>query len=262
MKIACLQMDVLPSQPEINFPRAAELIGKAMAENPDVIVLPESWDISFLPRSATEALYAGSYERTLREMGALAKKFHVNIVAGSVTHQLEGKLYNTCCVFDRQGALIASYDKTHLFSHAGEDKRYQKGDRLCRFTLDGVRCGVIICYDLRFPELTRSMCLEGMDVLFVVAQWPKARTGMMQGLTAARAMENQMFAVCCDACGTAGPKVCGGDSIIVDPMGKVLAVGGDEETILTAELELSQLETIRNSIPVFRDRRPELYRIN
>lgn len=261
MKISCVQMDVIPSRPDINFPRVAELIEEAAAQKPDVIVLPESWDISFLPRNATPELYSGSYQRALEVVGGLAKKHAVNIVAGSVTRAEGEKRYNTCCVFDRQGALIASYDKTHLFSHAGEDKRYEKGDHLCTFTLDGVRCGVIICYDLRFPELTRTMCLEGMDVLFAVAQWPGMRTGLMRSLVAGRAAENQIYAVCCDACGTAGPKVCGGDSLIVDPMGTVLSSADVTETIITADCDITILETIRNSIPVFRDRRPELYRL-
>lgn len=261
MKVSCLQMDVLPSRPEENFPHAAQLIRSAMASQPDVIVLPESWDISFLPRDANCALYAHGYTAAVELIGALAKEYHVNIVAGSVTELRDGKLYNTCCVFDRQGDLIATYDKTHLFSHAGEDKRYEKGEKLCTFSLDGVPCGVIICYDLRFPELTRTMCLSGMDVLFAVCQWPRPRTGLMAALTVARAIENQMFAVCCNACGTAGDKVCGGGSLIADPMGNVLVSGSGSEEILTADCNLEKLQTIRNSIPVFRDRRPELYRL-
>ena len=261
MKVACLQMDVLPSQPDSNFSHASELIRKAMVETPDVLVLPESWDISFLPRNATEELYSGNFDRAVSQIGALAKEYEVNIVAGSVTCLREGKLYNTCCVFDRQGQLVATYDKTHLFSHAGEDKRYQKGDRLATFLLDGVPCGVIICYDVRFPELARSMCLDGMDVLFVVCQWPKARINMMQALCATRAMENQMFVVCCDACGTAGEKVCGGGSAVFGPSGNPLAAADDTEVIITAECDPQKLQNLRESFPVFRDRRPELYRL-
>lgn len=261
MKITCLQMDVLPSQPDQNFARAAQLIAQAMEESPDVIVLPESWDISFLPRHATPELYANNYERALVQIGSLAKKHNVNIVAGSVSRWADGKLYNCCCVFDRQGQLIATYDKTHLFTHVGEDKRYTKGKQLCLFRLDGVPCGVIICYDVRFPELVRSMSLEGMDVLFVVCQWPKARIGMLQTLCAARAMENQMYVVCCDACGTAGDKVCGGGSVIYSASGRALAQAGDTEQIITAACDPEKLQTLRESFPVFRDRRPELYRL-
>lgn len=260
MKVSCLQMDVLPSRPEENFPHAAELIAKAMEEKPDVIVLPESWDISFLPRNATPELYENSYCRAVREIGALAKLHNVNIVAGSVSNYRDGKLFNTCCVFDRQGALVATYDKVHLFTHVGEDKRYQKGEALGAFQLDGVRCGVIICYDVRFPEIVRTMCLEGLDVLFVVCQWPKARIEMLQTLCRARAIENQIYVACCSACGTAGDRVCGGGSRIFGPSGEVLAAAEEAEIVICADCELESLQGLRNSFPVFRDRRPELYR--
>jgi len=259
MKISCLQMDVIPSQPEVNFSRAAALIREAMIQQPDVIVLPESWDISFLPRNATTELYENNYQRAIREIGSLAKENSVNIVAGSVSRYEDGKLYNCCCVFDRSGALIATYDKTHLFTHVGEDKRYTRGESLCRFRLDGVSCGVIICYDVRFPELIRTMCLDGMDVLFLVCQWPQARIGLLQTLCAARAIENQIFVVCCDACGTAGGKVCGGGSAIFGPSGAFLAEAGDTEQIITADIEPEQLRALRSSFPVFRDRRTDLY---
>ena len=261
MKVSCLQMDVLPSQPDANFVHAAELIAQAMTEQPDVIVLPESWDISFLPRNATPELYENSYSRAVREIGDLAKKHNVNIVAGSVSRYQDGKLYNCCCVFDRQGSLICTYDKVHLFTHVGEDKRYQKGETLGTFLLDGVRCGVIICYDVRFPEIVRTMCLDGMDMLFVVCQWPKARIEMLQTLCRARAIENQIFVACCSACGTAGDRVCGGGSTIYGPSGQLLAAGENEQTILSADCALDGLQELRNSFPVFRDRQPALYRL-
>ena len=140
-----------------------------------------------------------------------------------------------------------------------EDNIYEKGERLCTFTLDGVRCGIIICYDLRFPELTRAMCLPGLDVLFVVSQWPKSRISHLRTLTAARAIENQMFVVCCNACGTAGDTVFGGSSAIIDPLGETVALAADAEEIITADCNTEVLQAIRSSIPVFRDRRPEIY---
>ena len=261
MKVSCLQMDVIPCQPDVNYAHAAQLIESAMADKPDVIVLPETWNISYLPKDASRDMCDVDCSRVTAQIGALAKKFDVNIVAGSVSNQRGDNLYNTACVFNRQGNLVATYDKTHLFSHTHEDLTYQKGESLATFTLDGVRCGVIICYDVRFPELTRTMCLDGMDMLFVVCQWPKARINLMQNLSMTRAIENQMFVVCCNACGTAGEKVCGGGSAIFAPMGETLASAADEEEIITADCNLEKLQKIRSSFPVFRDRRPELYRL-
>jgi len=259
MKIACLQMDVIPCRPDVNYENAARMIEAAMKDAPDVLVLPESWDISFLPQNATPELYENNYQRAIRQIGDLAKANSVNIVAGTVSRWENGKLYNCCCIFDRSGALVATYDKTHLFTHVGEDKRYTPGESLCCFQLDGVRCGVIICYDVRFPELTRTMCLDGLEVLFVVCQWPAARIGLLQTLCAARAIENQIFVVCCDACGTAGGKVCGGGSAIFGPSGEFLAEADDTQQCIMADLDPDRLQALRESFPVFRDRRTDLY---
>ena len=168
-------------------------------------------------------------------------------------------MFNTAMVFDRDGQCMAEYDKTHLFTPMGEDDYYTCGDHLCCFTLDGVKCGIIICYDTRFPELTRSLALQGLDMLFVVSQWPKERIFHLRTLTTARAIENQMFVVCCNSCGTAGKTVYGGNSAIIEPFGKTLALGGENEEIITADCDIEIPSDIRSSIPVFRDRRQELY---
>lgn len=260
MKVACLQMDMVLAAPEENFSHAARLIEEAMADAPDVLVLPETWNTGFFPKENLPALCDQDGRQVKATMGALAKKHHVNIVAGSVSNVRNGKVYNTAYVFDRDGTCVASYDKTHLFTPMGEHHYYTPGDHLCRFQLDGVSCGLIICYDIRFPELTRSMSVQGLDMLFVVSQWPNVRTFHLRSLTTARAIENQMFLCCCNSCGTAGETAYGGNSAIIDPWGNTLALAGEGEQIITAQCDLSQLETIRTSINVYADRRPELYR--
>lgn len=261
MKVACLQMDMLLGKPEENFSHAAELVKRAMKDKPDVLVLPETWNTGFFPRENLQALCDRDGIQVKQVFGALAERNQVNIVAGSVSNVRGGKVYNTAMVFDRTGACIASYDKTHLFTPMGEDNYYTPGDRLCTFVLDGVKCGLIICYDVRFPELTRSLTVPGLDMLFVVSQWPKVRTFHLRSLTTARAIENQMFLVCCNSCGTAGQTVYGGNSAIIDPWGETVALAGETEEILTADCDLQILTNIRGSIPVFRDRRPSLYKI-
>ena len=261
MRVACLQMDMLLAKPEENFSHAAELVKRAMENKPDVLVLPETWNTGFFPRENLQALCDRDGARVKEVFGALAARYQVNIVAGSVSNVRDGRVYNTAMVFDRTGACIASYDKTHLFTPMGEDSYYPPGDRLCTFTLDGVKCGLIICYDVRFPELTRSLTVPGLDMLFVVSQWPKVRTFHLRSLTTARAIENQMFLVCCNSCGTAGQTVYGGNSAVIDPWGETVALAGEKEEILTADCDLQILANIRGSIPVFRDRRPSLYKI-
>ncbi len=261
MKVTCIQMNMLPGQPDENFRLAAQLIEEAMAEKPDVLVLPETWNTGFFPKDNSETLCDQDGKRVKEEIGALAAKFSVNIVAGSVTNFRDGKVYNTAYIFDRTGACVGTYDKTHLFTPMGEHKYCTAGSQLCRFMLDGVSCGIIICYDVRFPELIRSLTVQGLDMLFVVSQWPKVRTFHLRSLTTARAIENQMFVVCCNSCGSYKTTVYGGNSAIIDPWGETLALAGEDQQLISAECDLQVLENIRSTIPVFRDRRPELYNI-
>lgn len=259
MKVACLQMNMIFGCPQENYAHAEQLIADAMQDSPDVLVLPETWNTGFFPREQLPALSCRDGEPVKLRMSALAKKYRVNLVAGSVSNQKDGSVYNTAMVFDRTGACIASYDKTHLFTPMGEHQSYTPGSRLCLFSLDGVKCGIIICYDLRFPELSRSLALQGAEMLFVVSQWPRERIAHLRSLCAARAIENQLFVVCCNSCGTAGETVYGGHSAVIDPLGVTLAEAKEAEEILSAVCSPAIVSDVRQRIPVFSDRRPELY---
>ena len=262
MKITNIQMDMAFANPKENFIKAEKLIREATKNKPDVIVLPETWNTGFFPHENLSSLCDDNGKEVKEKIGALAKELSVNIVAGSVANLKGEKVYNTCFVFNRNGECIAEYDKTHLFTPMNEDDYFQKGENLVKFELDGVPCAVIICYDIRFPELTRTLTLKGVDVFFVVSQWPKIRIPHLLALTKARAIENQMFLSCCNSCGTAGETVYGGNSVMFDPWGECLAKAEGEECMITAEFDLSVVEGIRKSINVFNDRRPGLYKIN
>lgn len=259
MRVSCVQMNVKLACPEENHRLAEELIRQAAREKPDVIVLPELWDVGFFPRENLENLADSGCAHTISHMGALAKELGVNLVAGSVACLRGDGVYNTACVFDRQGNLVAQYDKTHLFSPMGENRFFTPGDHICRFSLDGHDCGLIICYDIRFPELIRRLTVPGLEMLFVVSQWPDVRIPHLQVLTAARAIENQVYLACCNACGSAGETQYGGNSAILDPWGTVLARAGESQQILSADCDFAVTAQIRASMHIFADRRPELY---
>ena len=262
MNISCIQMDMEFCSPDKNFEKAKALIEKAAASRPDVIVLPETWNTGFFPRENLESYCDKDGSRTKSEIGGLAKKLKINIVAGSVANIKENKVYNTAYVFDREGKLVCEYDKTHLFSPMDEDNFFAKGEKVCNFTLDGKACGIIICYDIRFPELARTLAIKGLDCLFVVAQWPSVRIPHLKALAKARAIENQTYVVCCNSCGKAGDTVFGGNSRVVDPWGEELCTADGNESVMTAECDLLTIENIRNTINVFADRRAELYDLN
>lgn len=262
MKISCIQMDMRLGESDWNFARAEELVRKAAGEEEtDVILLPETWNVGFFPRDLSTCADENG-KRTKAVFSALAKELHVNIVAGSVANRKADGYYNTAYVFDRTGACIAEYDKIHAFTPMGEQESFRQGERPCLFTLEGRRCGIIICYDIRFPELTRTLTVQGVDILFVVSQWPDKRTMHLQTLSRARAIENQMFLALCNSCGKAGETQYGGHSAIIDPWGETLAQAGAGEEIISARADFSVIEGIRSSINVFRDRRPELYHVN
>ena len=263
MKVTCIQMDMMFANPDENYKKAGILVSQAADEGADVVLLPETWNTGFFPRENLSELADRDGERTKAVFSDLARGKNVNIVAGSVANRRGDKVYNTSYVFNRKGECVAEYDKTHLFSPMDEDKFFTKGDHTCTFELDGTKCALIICYDVRFPELTRTMTVRGVDILFMVSQWPLVRVPHLDALTRARAIENQMFVACCNSAGKAGDTVYGGNSSITDPWGEVLAhAAGHDEEFVSADCNTGILSGIRNSINVFRDRRPELYKVN
>lgn len=257
MRVSCVQLDMKLGDVKANFAHAEAMIREAVdRDHPDTVVLPETWNTGFFPQElAPCADDDGKATKAL--CSALAKELNINIVAGSVANRRADGYYNTAYVFDRSGAVIAEYDKTHLFTPSGEHHFFRMGSRTCRFTLEGIPCGLIICYDIRFPELIRSLTVQGVDLLFVVSQWPAKRTMHLDTLARARAIENQTFLALCNS--AAADTVCAGHSAIIDPWGEYLAQAGEKEEIISADLDFSMIQSIRESINVFRDRRPDLY---
>lgn len=260
MKLALIQMDMKLGESADNFAHAKALLRRAAALGADLALLPETWNTGFFPADlAARSDRDGAAVKAL--CAPLARELQMNIAAGSVSDLRGGRVYNTAYVFDRTGACVASYDKAHLFTPMGEHEHYTAGDRLVTFELEGHRIGLLICYDLRFPELSRSLTLAGAELLLLPAQWPAVRRYHWETLTAARAIENQVFLAACNSCGRAGETVYGGRSRILSPLGEVLAAAGGDEEIITAEVDFSALRDIRASINVLHDRRPEVYRL-
>ncbi len=227
---------------EENFSTAARLI--EAANSSDVILLPELWSTGYYP-TPVENFADVDGERTIEFLCAAAKKFSVNIIGGSVVVESGGKIFNRCLVANRRGELVAAYDKTHLFSFAQEDKVFTAGDKISVVELDGVRCGLAICYDLRFPEFIRKIALAGAEIIFIPAAWSLKRLTPRQILTKARAIENQIFVVFANA---------SGKSELVNPRGEVIAESGRGEEILTAEIDLNERAEVIVSMNLLADR--------
>lgn len=242
MKISIAQFKSKLGAVEENFSTAARLI--EAANSSDVILLPELWSTGYYP-TPVENFADVDGERTIEFLCAAAKKFSVNIIGGSVVVESGGKIFNRCLVANRRGELVAAYDKTHLFSFAQEDKVFTAGDKISVVELDGVRCGLAICYDLRFPEFIRKITLAGAEIIFIPAAWSLKRLTPRQILTKARAIENQIFVVFANA---------SGKSELVNPRGEVIAESGRGEEILTAEIDLNERAEVIVSMNLLADR--------
>ena len=261
MKAAVLQMNTAFARPGDNLTALPGLVAEAMAAGPDVLLLPELWQLGFYPRPIRD--YADPEGRETREtLAALARKHRVNIIGGTTARLAgDGLVYNTSYVLDRSGKVIASYDKAHLFSPSGEDKDFAAGSNACVFELEGLRCALAVCYDIRFGAFIERLALEGADILFLPAAWPLARLTHWQTLLRARAIEQQFFVVAANGAGGQTEQPLAGHSAIIDPWGTILASAGEAEEIICADCDFGIVEKIRRSMHVFADRRPELYKI-
>lgn len=259
MKVAALQMNVEFSSPEKNIATLYRLVTKAMEQHPDVLLLPELWRLGFYPRPILElADPDGAQVRKI--LADLARRFQVNIVGGTIADAIGEQVYNTCYIFDRSGHLTATYHKAHLFTPSGEADDFTAGDSLVTFMLDGVRCGIAVCYDLRFPEMIRRLALEDIAVLFLPAAWPLSRLIHWQTLLRARAIENQIFVVACNEAGSSPDGQLAGHSAIIDPWGEILASADENEAVIHANLRPIIRAQIKESINVFADRQEKLYK--
>ncbi|MCF7935730.1 MAG: carbon-nitrogen family hydrolase [Synergistales bacterium] len=261
MRIAVIQMEIAAGSPEVNRKTVKEGLQSVQQRRPDVVVLPEMWNIGYALDRAEELADRGG--REVEELvGPLAGELGATVVAGSVANKKDGGIYNTLHVFSADGRRIAEYDKAHLFRLMEEEKYLTPGEQLCTFRHDGCICGAAICYDLRFPELFRSLALLGSEIVFVPAVWPSQRVEAWRRLLIARAIEDQMFVVGCNRVGYEGETWFSGHSMVVDPLGTVIGECADEipET-LVVDIDPEQVREVRETIPVFRDRRPELYRL-
>ena len=225
-----------------NFSAAARLIDAS--KNSDVIILPELWSTGYYP-APVENFADVDGARTIDFLCAAAKKFSVNIIGGSVIVESGGKIFNRCHVANRRGELVAVYDKTHLFSFAHEDDVFTAGDKISVVELDGVKCGLAICYDLRFPEFVRKIALTGAEIIFIPAAWSLKRLMPRQILTKARAIENQIFVVFANSSGI---------SEVVNPRGEVVVESGRGEEILTAEIDLHERAEVIGTMNLLADR--------
>jgi omega-amidase len=252
---AAIQFNVKQGDVDANLDYVRTALRRVAAQGAQLAVLPEMWSSGFAYRNLNElALRTAGIVEELLELSRELKL----VIVGSMPEPHGEKVFNTVYVADN-GKLAGIYRKLHLFSLLGEERAFDSGDRWLLADTTLGKIGVIICYDLRFPELSRRLALEGAAVICVPAQWPKPRQEHWRTLLRARAIENQLFVVACNACGPIGKLDFFGMSMIIDPKGELLAEAGEAECEIGAPLDMQLMADWRAQIPCFNDRRPELY---
>jgi omega-amidase len=258
VKIACLQMDIAFGDPKKNYETAEKHIEEAMRENPNIIVLPELWTTGY-DLTRLDSIADRGAAKTIDFLKNAAKKYKVHFVGGSVANQRDNGVENTLLIINNNGQLVHSYSKLHLFKLMDEHLYLEAGNEKGLFQLDNRTFGGVICYDIRFPEWIRAHTSEGAEAIFVVAEWPSPRLSHWKSLLIARAIENQCFVIACNRSGHDPNNEFAGHSMIIDPWGEVIAEAGANEEILSAVIDLALVKDIRKQIPIFEDRRPDLY---
>ncbi|MFC1837137.1 carbon-nitrogen family hydrolase [Thermodesulfobacteriota bacterium] len=241
-----LQFDVRLGDIASNFSRVENGLAKIAAASkqisPGIIVLPELWATGFaydkLPELAWET------DAILEKLQTLAAKYQVNI-AGSLPEYSEKSYYNTLYITTPEG-LAGAYRKQRLFGPMQEDTFFTPGSEPRPIKTELGSVSGLVCYDLRFPELLREQTCLGADLLVIPAQWPAARIGQWSVLVQARAIENQMFVIACNRCGTTGDTLFGGHSMIVAPDGTILLEAGKDEEYKGAILDLEMITAARS----------------
>lgn len=259
MEIAFIQMEVITGNREVNFRKVEQLVEDffASGNSADLFLLPELWSTGYALKDL-HSLASDEGEDEAQFLGRLAKKYKVWFAGGSVAAKTELGIFNRAQIIDRKGTLQAIYDKVHLVPMLDEPRYLVAGAKRCTHTIEGICFGFAICYDIRFCEFIRRLALDGAVVMLISAQWPTIRAEHWTTLIKARAIENQcyLFAANSVAPGSDG---FAGNSIALAPDGSTLCSFKIETGVKSTVVDGSLVTTLRKSVPVFENRRPELY---
>lgn len=254
MRISMVQMNVKKGDVKGNETHAAELLLSSLIEKPDVICLPELWNMGY-DLENLEILSQKEKGSSLSLLKDFSREHGVYIVGGSIGEAQDNHYCNMMPLISPKGSIEMKYRKTHLFPLGlQEDLYFHAGDQWAIDKINDIPVGLMLCYDLRFPAFCRNLVLRGARVVFVAAQWPKARLEHWRVLLQARAIENQIFVVGVNRVGEDESGIYPGHSMIVDPFGRILSEGNDNESILSAELDMAKVEEARNMIPALSQR--------
>ena len=251
MRVAGVQFDIEWEEPEENFRRAAPLLERAAGAGARLVALPEMFNTGFSMNAAEASGHAAATRAWLAEQ---AMRLQVHLIGGYAEPGAP-RPKNALSLMGPDGKELLHYQKMHPFSLAGENQHFSGGTQVATATIEGVRVTPVICYDLRFPELFRSV-VDKSDLFVVIANWPEKRRHAWSTLLMARAIENQCFVLGVNRVGDVRGEPHSGDSALLDPFGLPRATASQEATIVVGEVDPAEVARVRERFPFLKDRRP------
>ena len=224
---------------------------------PDIVCFPElfltGYDLENVESQAEQIP-----GKTTQEISRISRNNF--IVIGTILEEENNSFYNTAFILDKKGEITGKYRKVHLFAPMFEQKHLTPGNKIETFELsdfDNLRIGLAICYDLRFPELFRAIALQGAQIVFIPSEFPSPKRKIWKTLLHARAIENQLFVVGINRVGKSKTYEFFGYSLISN--GDYIERLGENPEVRIFSIDLKSLQPIRKSLPLLKDRRPDLY---
>ena len=286
IKISAIQMNSNIGDKNANIEKVKTLIERDVEHDVDIIVLPEVWTVGWAPKRFQESAEEVADEQMIRGLeewsfndsnmnkflqeqqndnsyssnplflysslnflSSIAKSYSSWVIGGSIITKQGGKFYNTCPVFNRKGELVATYSKNHLFSYYGSDEGsyVEKGNSPVMVDIDGVKVGLTICYDIRFPEIYRAYRKAGADLLINCAAWGLKKPIPWECMTRCRAVENQAYFVALTQSGYIEDGEWNiGHSRIIDYKGETISeIKDQKEGAMTAVIDLKPMYDFR-----------------
>jgi len=269
LSIALCQMMTVSSKQE-NLNRAEKMIREASNKGVDLIVLPEVFNAPY--QADLFPAYAEPYPGQSTDfLSMMARKQKVGIVGGSIIEEdPDGRIYNSSFVFNENGKLIGRYRKMHLFDvdmpgkiTFKESETLSPGNNITLVKFKHFTIGLLICYDIRFPELSRALALEGADLLIVPAAFNLTSGPLFWELMMrSRAVDQQLYVAAASPARNMDAQYhAWGHSLVVDPWGKIIAMADEKEQIVYTELDFSENEQVRREIPTLKHRRTDIYEV-
>ena len=253
MIVTSIQLAMTDQPKEKNVEHALRLIGQAPPS--DLILLPEIWPCGFFSFDRYERdseIIDGPIGKAFKDK---AREINCYIFMGSMVENDGEQLFNTSIFLNPKGDIVAHYRKMHLFGYQSEEAAIlTPGRDVVVANTPWGATGFSTCYDLRFPELFRHMVDQGAKFFLVTSAWPQVRLEAWKLFNRSRAHENLAFLISCNCAGANQGKKYAGHSMIVDPLGQVVAEGSDEEEFVSARIDPKFVDTIRQDFPALEDR--------